>query len=157
MKKFAFSLEKVLGYKRQVLGVLKNELSRLQLQRREIEQKMDEIDCEFEATNQKLSAQMRDGMSPHTVAVYKAYLDSLNRRTLTLLDEKRKLLKMIAAKQEEIVRMNCDISGLERLRDKQFEAYCTQERKEQETFIEEFVSHVGSTAGQVPARQTIRI
>ncbi len=35
--------------------------------------------------------------------------------------------------------MNSGISGLERLRDKQYGEYMAQDRKEQEKFIEEFV------------------
>ena len=73
---------------------------------------------------------MRDGLSSHTIAVYKGYLDKLNRKVLSLLKERQKLSDAIAAKQKEIVQMNSDISGLERLKDKQFEEYNLQERKE---------------------------
>lgn len=147
MKKFIFSLEKVLSYKRQILGLLKSELSRLQVQQNEIQRKIEDTNHEFKVTSQKLTDEMRDGLSSHTIAVYKGYLDKLNRKVLSLLKERQKLSDAITAKQREIVQMNSDISGLERLKDKQFGEYSVQERKEQETFIEEFVSHASNRAG----------
>ena len=41
MKKFIFSLEKVLSYKRQILDLLKSELSRLEVRQNEIQKKIE--------------------------------------------------------------------------------------------------------------------
>lgn len=147
MKKFVFSLEKVLGYKQQILDLLKNELSRLQMERNKIEQQIEERNCEFDNTNHSLIVKMQNVMAPHDIAVYKSYLSDLNRRILELQAEKQKAVEAVEAKQKEIVQMNSDISGLERLKDKQLEAYLSQERKAQETFIEEFVGRANVQAG----------
>jgi flagellar export protein FliJ len=141
MKKFVFSLEKVLGYKRQVLDLLKSELSRLQAQCRELERQIEHGNREFENTNHLLIVKMRRGMTPQDIAAYKSYLGDLNRRVLALQQERQKAAQAVAAKQEEIVRMNSDISGLEHLKDRQLADYRSQERKEQETLVEEFVGH----------------
>lgn len=144
MKKFRFSLDKVLEYKRQVLGLMKSELSRLQLKLRETEKKIEDINREFEENSKNLTAKMRNGMPSHTIAVYKDYLGRLNRRVISLAEEKKKIANAMAAKRKEIVKMNSDISGLERLRDKQLGEYHAEEIKEQELFIEEFVSHTAN-------------
>jgi flagellar FliJ protein len=144
MKKFRFSLDKVLEYKRQVLGLMKSELSRLQLKLRETAKKIEDINREFEANSKSLTAKMRNGMPSHTIAVYKDYLGRLNRRAISLAEERKKIANAMAAKQKEIVKMNSDISGLERLRDKQLGEYHAEEIKEQELFIEEFVSHTAN-------------
>ncbi len=144
MKKFRFSLDKVLEYKRQVLGLMKSELSRLQLKLRETAKKIEDINREFEANSKSLTAKMRNGMPSHTIAVYKDYLGRLNRRAISLVEERKKIANAMAAKQKEIVKMNSDISGLERLRDKQLGEYHAEEIKEQELFIEEFVSHTAN-------------
>ena len=144
MKKFRFSLDKVLEYKRQVLGLMKSELSRLQLKLKETAKKIEDINREFEANSKSLTAKMRNGMPSHTIAVYKDYLGRLNRRAISLAEERKKIANAMAAKQKEIVKMNSDISGLERLRDKQLGEYHAEEIKEQELFIEEFVSHTAN-------------
>ncbi len=144
MKKFRFSLDKVLEYKRQVLGLMKSELSRLQLKLKETAKKIEDINREFEANSKSLTAKMRNGMPSHTIAVYKDYLGRLNRRAISLVEERKKIANAMAAKQKEIVKMNSDISGLERLRDKQLGEYHAEEIKEQELFIEEFVSHTAN-------------
>lgn len=141
MKKFAFSLERVLGYKRQVLDLLKNELAGLQAQRLELERRIENGNREFDNTNLLLIDEMRHGMTPQDIAAYKSYLGELNRRVLALQQEKRKAEQAVAKKQEEVVRMNGEISTLDRLKDRQLADYRSQERKEQETLVEEFVSH----------------
>ncbi len=141
MKKFAFSLERVLGYKRQVLDLLKNELSGLQAQVLGLERQIESKNREFDSTDRFLIDSMRRGTTPQNVAAYKRYLGELNRRVLALQKEKQEAERAVAEKQEEIVRMNGEISALEHLRERQFADYCAQERKEQETQVEEFVSH----------------
>ena len=139
MKKFVFSLEKVLRYKRQILGMHKNELARLQAAHTELEEEITGLEREFGSLNQDLAGKLKAGMDPGNMAVYKVYLAKLNSRVRVLFEQKQELLKQIQAKQKEIVRMNSGISGLERLRDKQYGEYMAQDRKEQEKFIEEFV------------------
>lgn len=147
MKKFSFSLQKVLDYKQQILGLLKSELTRLQMQRREIEANISAADHEFENTDQDLIDKMNGGMvASHEIAVYKGYLRVLNHKIEDLKQDERKMEEAIAAKQKEVVQMKSDISGLERLKDKQVTAYRAEERKEQETFLEEFVSHASAAA-----------
>lgn len=141
MKKFVFSLERVLGYKRQLLGLLKNELAVLQMQVLEIERQIESKNLEFENTDHMLIDNMRRGMNPQNIAAYKRYLGELNRRILALQQEKETAEQAVAEKQEEVVRMNKDISALDHLKGRQLDDYHTQERKEQETLVEEFVSH----------------
>lgn len=144
MKKFVFSLEKVLGYKQQILDLLKSELSRLQMELHETERQIEDRKHEFETTNHSLIVKMQGGMAPHDISIYKNYLADLNRRIQALWQQKQKVMDAISAKQQEIVKMNSDISGLERLKDKQLQSYLSQERKEQEIFIEEFVGRANA-------------
>lgn len=147
MKKFSFSLQKVLDYKQQILGMLKSELTHMQMQRREIETNISARNHEFENTNHDLIDKMNGGMvASHDIAVYKGYLSKLNCKIQALEEEKCKLEEAITAKQNEVVQMKSDISGLERLKDKQVTEYRAQERKEQETLLEEFVSHTNIAA-----------
>ena len=141
MKKFVFSLEKVLGYKQQLLGMLKNELSALQAHRLELIGQIEQTNREFDNTNQLLIVKMKEGIARREIASYKGFLAEVNRRVLSLTESLRALEKEIVAKQQEVVTMNSDISGLEHLKDHQLAAYHSEAQKEQELLIEEFVSH----------------
>lgn len=147
MKKFVFSLEKVLGYKQQLLGMLKNELSALQARRLELIGQIGQANREFDYTNQLLIVKMKEGMSRREIASYKGFLAEVNRRIVSLTESLSALEQEIAAKQQEVVNMNSDISGLEHVKDHQLAAYRSEAQKEQEAFIEEFVSHAGARAG----------
>ncbi len=139
MKQFAFTLEKVLRFKRETLDLLKNELEQLRFRQREIEQSIESINNEFHSYNCTLTEKMRNGMDPRSIAVYKRYFGELNRQGKQLQEQRGKALLAVEDKQREIVQMNSDISGLERIRDKQLQEYLAKDRKEQEQFIEEFV------------------
>jgi flagellar FliJ protein len=141
MKKFVFSLEKVLGYKQQLLGMLKNELSALQAHRLEIIGQIEQANQEFDNTNQTLIVKMKEGMTRREIASYKNFLAAVNRRIVSLTENLRAVEQQITAKQQEIIQMNSDISGLERIKEHQLTAYRYQAQKEQELLIEEFVSH----------------
>ncbi len=141
MKKFAFSLERVLGYKRQVLDLLKNELAGLQAQVLDLEWRIESGNNDFDNTDHLLVDKMQHGLTPQDMAAYKHYLGELNRRILALQQEKRKAERAAAEKREEVVRMNGEISALDHLKGRQLAEYHSQERKEQETLVDEFVSH----------------
>ena len=141
MKKFAFSLERVLGYKRQVLDLLKNELGELQARCMELQRRIDSTDAEFGRTDLLLCERMRRRVTPAEIAAYKSYLAELNRRAAALRREKEEAERAAAEKREEVVRMNGEISALDHLKARQLDDYLAGERKEQETLVEEVVSH----------------
>ncbi|WP_457941745.1 flagellar export protein FliJ [Caproiciproducens sp. LBM24188] len=142
MKKFIFSLEKVLGFKQQTLDVKKNELSAMQSKLHELEQEIDDLNRKFTLYNQQMVEAMKEGLSASDISVYKMYFNELNRKIKKLIEEKSTVLDLISHKKDEIVQVNSEISGFEKLRDKQFAEYMKQVQKSQELAIEEFVSQV---------------
>jgi flagellar export protein FliJ len=146
MKKFVFSLEKVLDFKQQTLDVMKNELSILQIKLKELEKEIAELNEKFAATNRKMVDEMQTGLSAGDIAVYKLYFDTLNQKIRRLLGDRQKLSDVIADKKAGIVQINSEISGLEKLKDKQLDEYLKTVRKHEELAIEEFVSQSRSAA-----------
>ncbi|HHV31923.1 MAG: flagellar export protein FliJ [Ruminococcaceae bacterium] len=142
MKKFIFSLEKVLGFKQQTLDVKKNELSAMQSKLHELEQEIDDLNRKFTLYNQQMVEAMKEGLSASDISVYKMYFNVLNKKIKKLIEEKSMVLDLISHKKDEIVQVNSEISGFEKLRDKQFAEYMKQVQKSQELAIEEFVSQV---------------
>lgn len=141
MKKFVFTLENVLRFKKESLDMLKNEMAQIQMRIRELEEGITRLKREFSGLNRTLALEMKTGLQSRNVAVYKRYFAELDRRERKLEAQRAAAQRAAAAKQEEIVRMKSDISGLEKLREGQFREYEAQDRKEQERAVEEFVSH----------------
>ena len=146
MKKFVFSLENVLSYKRESLEMLKNEMAQIRLKIRGLEDEIAARKRESAELNRALALRLRTGMESCGFEVYKRYFEELDRRVAALETRRAALLREAAAKQEEIVRMNGDISGLEKLREKHLKAYEAEDRKEQERSLEEFVTRAMGSA-----------
>ncbi|MCY1713029.1 flagellar export protein FliJ [Caproiciproducens galactitolivorans] len=144
MKKFIFTLEKVLSFKQQTLDIQKNELLQLQMKRMEIEKEINSLNDLFAATNRKMQEELQTGMNASDITIYKTYFNILNQKILKLVEDKSKLQEIIAQKKTEIIAINSDISGLEKLRDKQLAAYLEICRKSEELAIDEYVNQTRS-------------
>jgi flagellar export protein FliJ len=147
MKKFVFSLEKVLGFKQQTLGIKKNEMAILQAKLHELEVEIQNLENQFSALNAKMVEETKHGISQSDIAIYKMYFNTLNEKIQKLIENKLQLLEQISKKKAEILQVNTEISGLEKLRDKQLSDYMKAAQKSQELAIEEFVSQAHSSAG----------
>lgn len=147
MKKFLFTLEKVLGYKRQVLEVEKSEMARLQEKLRALEEEILALESRLAELNRDLAARLKSGVSTREASECKNYQGEMLRKIQALLQEKGRLQEEAARKRQEIVRMNGDISGLERLKDRQWNDYRKLCGKEQEAAVEEFVGRARCSAG----------
>ncbi len=146
MKKFVFSLEKVLGFKEQTLGVKKNEIAVLQAKLHELEAEIQDLEDKFATTNAKMVEEMKRGITQSDIAMYKMYFNTLNEKIQKLIEDKLQLLEQISQKKKEILQVNTEISGLEKLKDKQLSDYMKGVQKSQELAIEEFVSQAHSSA-----------
>ncbi|MCR4926204.1 MAG: flagellar export protein FliJ [Clostridiales bacterium] len=140
MKKFVFKLAKVKSFKEQTLEVKKGEMLNLQQKLSEIENRIKMLNNQYSETNKQMLEKMEDGISPGDISSYKTFLGDLDIKIRRSVTEKRRMLELIELKRLEIVEVNSEISGLERLRDKQYAEYLKETAKEQETAIEEFVS-----------------
>lgn len=140
MKKFVFSLEKVLSVKQQMLDVKKNEILQLEIKVRQIEQEEENIRLEFQDYDKQMRTELENGTSPQKVMTYKVYFNSLLRREKVLEKEKAQLKQIIAEKRKELIDIKSEISGLQKLEEKQRDEYDKSLRKAQERDIEEYVN-----------------
>ena len=147
MKKFTFSLEKVLSFKQQILNVKLNELALFQLQLSELEKEIDDLNNKFIDTNRKMVEEMQIGLNSNDISIYKTYFNTLNQKIQKYIEDKRQLLEVIAQKRADIVLANSEISGLEKLRDKQLDEYLKNKQKSDELAMDEYVNQVRSSAG----------
>jgi len=141
MKRFKFSLDVVKDYKEKLLENLKKEqaaiLSSIAKQKRLIAQ--------LEETERLVDGELNEkniaGIAPHELINYKRYLRVLGNDINREYEKLEKLEIAAEEKRIEILEMKKETTSLEKLEKKKIEEYNTMVRKEQELFIEEFVSN----------------
>ncbi len=141
MKRFEFSLKKLLGYKQQILKKEKNDLANLRKQQMLL---IDDMNCLAEkktCKNLEFVAKMNKGLSPQHVALHKNFIQSLNDQIKSYHLKIEQLETSIQKQLEVIIELTKEIDSLEKLEKKQREEYTKIEQKQNELFIEEFVSH----------------
>ena len=145
MKKFMFSLEKVLSFKEQTLNVKMNELGLFQMKLLEIEKEVNDLNEKFADTNKIMVEALQTGLNSNDIAVYKLYFNTLNQKIQKLIEDKNRLAEVIAQKKADIIAINSEISGLEKLREKQLAEYLKVVQKANELAMDEYVNQVRSS------------
>lgn len=140
MKKFVFSLEKILNLKQQLLDVQVNELMQLQERHRLVVIEIEQLNETFHKYNRELNEQMKTGIDPQKVMIYKMYFNDITQKTNLCTRRKEDVEQKISLKKEEMIKLKIDISGLEKLKEKQEVEYNALLRKQQELEVEEYVN-----------------
>ena len=141
MKKFNFSLQKVLEIKEQLLDNFKIELSGLNNDLKNINDAVENLKRQFRDINQEFVNKSRISISVGEMTYYKLLMESIFKQIEVKEEEKYDIIKKIEAKRQEIVNMNKEITSLEKLKDKELEKHNKEAEKGEEIFIEEFVSN----------------
>lgn len=150
MKKFQFTLQKLMDFRQQELDRQKNTLSALQADLQRIYAEKEQLIKQVEEFSAELETVCRQGAQAFEISVRKRYI-------VTLQQEIHAKDTSAARKQEEInkqlgvvVEATKDVRTLEKLEEKQLEDYKAAANKENEQFIEEFVSGQSIRAGSDP-------
>lgn len=148
MKKFQFTLQKLMDFRQQELDRQKNTLSALQADLQRIYAEKEQLIKQVEEFSAELETVCRQGAQAFEISVRKRYI-------VTLQQEIHAKDTSAARKQEEInkqlgvvVEATKDVRTLEKLEEKQREDYKAAANKENEQFIEEFVSGQSIRAAQ---------
>ncbi len=141
IKRFQFTLDKLKGYKEQVLSKEKGDLAALRAQQAKYAAEQAKVQAELDEANEEFLRKSGSGMTIMEMTLFKEYLNSLS-------DQIRELERKIQLEEEKIkfqtkvvVEANKDVSSLEKLEDKQREEYNFKVAKAEERFIEEYVSN----------------
>lgn len=134
-------MDKLKGYKEQVLSKEKGDLAALRAQQAKYAAEQARVQAELDEANEEFLRKSGSGMTIMEMTLFKEYLNSLS-------DQIRELEKKIQLEEEKIkfqtkvvVEANKDVSSLEKLEDKQREEYNFKVAKAEEQFIEEYVSN----------------
>lgn len=140
MKKFQFTLQKLMDFREQELDRQKNALAVLQGDLKRINDRREEL-------TEKVVKYSNDFVTSSAAGLPAAEISMRKRYIVTLQQEIHECEQRAFLKQQEIdkqlsvvVDATKDVRTLEKLEEKQLEEYRAAEGKENELFIEEFVS-----------------
>ena len=141
MKRFEFSMNKLLNLKKQMLNKEKNELAGLRKQQQAIINEKTAMEKKRLFKSTELQKCVTEGASPQHIANHNYYIECLKGQ----IEENEVKIKLFQERIDNqlnvILELNKEIESLEKLKEKQFEDYNKGEQKRQEQFIEEFVSY----------------
>ncbi len=141
MKKFEFSLEKMLSFKDQMLSGEKLRLAELRNRLAHLNDTLEQLRAEYAYCDGELKERERAGLTPQDFSRRKAYLNVLSER----IKQQQQQIKIMETRVNEqvtvVVRVSQDVATLEKLKERQLEDYRFAEGKDQELLIDEFVAN----------------
>ncbi|MBO6232176.1 MAG: flagellar export protein FliJ [Ruminiclostridium sp.] len=141
MKKFVFTLQRLKEFREQTLDTEKGTLAELRAELRELESELQQILEDIARLNRELMELYKKGTTANDIAVHKRYINNkqqeLHMKRHQILMQNRKIEQQLQA----VIDATKEVSKLEKLEEHQLEDYKAAEQKENEQFIEEFVSN----------------
>lgn len=152
MKKFQFTLDKLLDYKGQVLNKEKNDLAALNVQRAEAAEQLAALKNELKCASDEFNRKAAQGISPMEMTVFTNYHKSLRLSIEETQHDIENLDKAVEKQLGVVVEASKDVSSLEKLEEKQLEDYKFKAAKADENFIEEYVNGASVRASMAEAQ-----
>lgn len=140
MKKFEFTLQRILDYRQSLLEREKNNLMALVAQRNELEEKIDSLEQRFLDYSNELRLTAEAGTTVFELQQLGVKIEAVQRSIKSCRKSLEELEQQIDQQREVVKEMSQDVSALEKLYEKQREEYDYATRKEEEERIAELIS-----------------
>lgn len=140
MKKFVFTLKKMREYKNQMLEGEKGYLMSLYSEYNQLEQRYNDLTNEMKEVCLASSEAMKTGISVREIQVYEMKKASIRREQTQIRIQMNVMESSIEKQRRIVVKMSQEVSGLDKLEEKQRAEYQYIANKENEQMIEEFIS-----------------
>lgn len=141
MKKFSFSLQRLLNYTEQVLDTERATLGDMNAVLRGFQNELADMLNERASRITEFSEKNSQGTTPLTLEMQNNYIKSLDEDIFNKQNQIIMQKKVISKQEDKVRETKMEISTMEKLREKKIEEYNYLDNKEQELFIEEFVSN----------------
>jgi flagellar FliJ protein len=151
MKKFSFSLQKLLNYKEQVLDIERTTLADMNAVLAGFVAELELLGAQRAHRVDEFREKSKTGMAAIEMDVHKNFLTSLDYSVKQKKQQIRLQRAAVDKQQSKVREVKIEISTMEKLRERKLEEYNFKNQKAEEIFIEEFVSYGRFTA---PAQQT---
>ena len=140
MKKFKFTLGRMLDYKDQLLDEENNKLALLRKKKQEIDDHIESLLRELDKISVTMRQEQERGITAFQLLSYESQRTNI-RRQIEQLKKEQALAKLEVKRQVQVVvQATQEVSKLDKLQDKQLEEYRKMVMKAEELEIEEFVS-----------------
>lgn len=140
MKKFHFTLDKMLRYKDSMLQEEKNKLMQIRAEKNSVDMQIEQAQENMGRLDQERTEKAVKGISVIEMRSYAYNIDNTRRHLKALAQEQEKLARLVEKQLAVVVERTQEVSGLEKLRDKQLEEYNESVMKEEELTVMELVS-----------------
>lgn len=140
MKKFRFTLEKLHRYKENILSKEKGTLAALRTQQNKVGYQLDFLQSEKEKLAERIRKGAQKGTTARELQTIQFQIENIGYQLLSLRDELSKLDKLVAVQLHTVVELTKEKSELEKLHEKQLEAFNKEEANENALILSEFVS-----------------
>ena len=141
MKRFEFSLNKLKGYKEQVLDREKNDLAHLRRQQQQYIDEKNALEYKLRTSNREFLEKSAAGMSVLQLTTFKGYHQSLSAQIRELEASIEKMEEKVQKQLNVVIEATKEVSSLEKLEEKQLEEYNFKAAKAEEQFIAEYVTN----------------
>lgn len=141
MKKFSFSLDKVLDYKIQVEDNLRNEHAGAVKAVMNKEEEIQSMEAAHQGYINDMEAVKMHGCKIQELLVYESYLG----KSLERIEEQKQVLEGLKHQEEikrnRVIEAKKERTSIDKLKEKKLREYDALVQKDEEKFIEEFVSN----------------
>lgn len=139
MKKFEFSLNKLMGYKKQVLDREKNSLAHLRMQQQQMQEEKEQLEARLKKSADEFRELSSKGITVMQITMFKGYHQSLRMQIAELRLAIEEMEKKVQKQLGVVIDATKEVSSLEKLEEKQLEEYRAKVTKAEEQFISEYV------------------
>lgn len=140
MKKFDFTLQRMLQFKEQVLDKEKGTLGQLQLSRNALESKIQSHQDDLASQEQALMLRVTKGATIGEISLYRFQINNLKEQIADLFKQLEELIPQIEEQRRLVITASQEVSSLEKLKEKQREEHSKQRQKAEEGLIAEYVT-----------------
>ncbi len=140
MKKFSFRLEPVLKYKSDMLEILKNDHADSVKKVTEQNSVIERLKKEEQVSVSNFDSKKTAGITIAEAELYEKYLIRQNQLIKEETAKLNQLKKIEAEKRDKMVEAKKEMLSIEKLKDIKINEYRKEEQKDNELFIEEFIS-----------------
>ncbi len=139
MKSFQFSLARMRSYKEQVLEKEKTTLRHLQAEKTKIETDIENLENHRKEREQEFK-ESKNGLMASELMLYKFHAENTRLQLNNLYEELKRAEARVDAQIKVVVSASQEVSGLDKLEEKQLEEYRYLEAKELQEEILEMVA-----------------
>jgi len=140
MKRFRFTLEKLLNYKESMLQKEKITLAALRAQQNRILEKIMLYTKERESLRDRIRRETEKGITAGALLTINFQIENIDLQLKVLRAELENIALMIEKQLNTVLELTKEKAELEKLKEKQLEQYRIGEARENEQIISEFVS-----------------